>query len=156
MGKGLKDINYLHLRNAYIEGKVEYEQGLDWAFDTYIHADTQFFIRFGEIMLYGLILSIYVITNSFGISIAITQTVLYIVLLVLNIQKHSSFLTGSAERNAQKVIASINFPILGLIVLDHFIYSIFWFAKGLSLSAVKFFTWVWYAITLLALLVIFI
>jgi hypothetical protein len=36
-GTNIKDIKFLHQRFVYQVGKVRVEQGLDWAFDTYIH-----------------------------------------------------------------------------------------------------------------------
>jgi len=41
MGLSIHNINYLHGKHVYQEGKVRVEQGLDWAFDTYIYKDTQ-------------------------------------------------------------------------------------------------------------------
>lgn len=52
MGQGIRDINYLHGKHVYQEGKVRVEQGLDWGFDSYISMETKTWVRILEFVAY--------------------------------------------------------------------------------------------------------
>lgn len=61
MATTVSAINYLHGRGIYQEGKVEFEQGSDWAFDTYISMDTNVKVRIIEFVLFIIIPAAYTV-----------------------------------------------------------------------------------------------
>lgn len=54
----------------------------------------------------------------------------------------------------QKKVTIYSIAHLICIFLNHTIYCIFWIFHSLSLGAVKFFTWAWYILTFLSLLIL--
>lgn len=156
MAQGIRDINFLHSKAVYQEGKVRIEQGLDWAFDTYISMDTNVPIRIAELFIYMIFAANYASGYVIGAFSATFCFIMYVVLLLGNIQKFSKYITGTRERDIQKKITLFSIIHLSCITFNHLIYLFFWLFKGMSLKATKFWTFVWYLITFIDLIVIFV
>lgn len=154
MAQGINDINYLHSRAVYQTGTVRIEQGLDWAFDTYISMDSEVSLRILELFCYLVFASIYAtgyVTDMFA---SIVTFIMYAFLLGANIQKFRRYITGTKERDLQKRITLFSIVHLGLITFNHLIYVLFWVISKMSLKAVKFWTFVWYIVTFIDVIVI--
>jgi hypothetical protein len=141
---GVRDINYLHSKGVYQEGKVTVEQGLDWAFDTYISSETKVWIRQLELFAYYLVVNTFLAGYVAGMAACLFLFILWGFLLFCNVQRYRAYITGTKERDAQKKIASLGIAHLVINLIIQLIYCIFWIGREMSLASVKFFTWVWF------------
>ena len=154
MAQGIRDINHLHSKAVYQSGKVRIEQGLDWAFDTYISMETNIPVRIIELFAYIIFAANYASGYVIGAFSASFSWIVYVFLLVANIQKMSKYVTGTNERDVQKKITMFSIVHLALITANHTIYLFFWLFSGMGLGATKFWTWVWYIFTFADLIVV--
>ena len=154
MGQGIRDINYLHEKHVYQQGKVRVEQGLDWAFDSYISMETTSWIRILEFVGYVILTLTYSAGFVLDATSAAVDFFIYIFLLACQIQKFVTYVVGTEERDVQKKMTIYSIAHLVCIILNHAIYCIFWIWSSMSLGAVQFFTWAWYILTLLSLLIL--
>lgn len=154
MAQGISDINFLHSREVYQTGKTRIEQGLDWAFDSYISMDTNVKVRVAELVVYVIFAGNYATGYVIGAFSATVSLLMYIFLLVANLHKYKKYVTGTNERDIQKKITLFSIIHLGLITFNHLIYFFFWIFKGMGLGAVKFWTWMWYIATFADLVII--
>lgn len=99
MLQGVKDVNHLHARAVYQQGKVRIEQGLDWAFDTYINMDTNVVLRVLELICYMIFAANYASGYVAGAASATFSFIMYAFLLFANVQKYKSYITGTKERD---------------------------------------------------------
>jgi hypothetical protein len=98
MSNGVNAINFLHGRRVYQSGKIKVEQGLDWAFDSYISMKTQIWIRIIEFMIYWILALMFVASFALLAAGPAISFFLYLILLVIQIQKYLSFVVGTEER----------------------------------------------------------
>jgi hypothetical protein len=154
MGQSIHDINTLHSKAIYQEGKTRIEQGLDWAFDSYISMNSNVIIRIVELVIYLCFAAIYAIGYDLGAVTAAVDLGLYVLLLLCNIHKFMTYETGTDERDTQKRITIFNLVHLVCMILNHIIYLIFWIFPGLNLSGAKILTWIWYILNFASLLVL--
>lgn len=148
MATTVASINYLHGRGVYQEGKVEFEQGSDWAFDTFPSMDTKVWMRIVEFLIYILLGFSYLSTYEYGSLAPFTFFILWIVLIYFSIDKVKTFETGSNEREDILKIIKLNPIITILRTLEFFIMGIL-NAFRMKLSGIKILTYV-YLIILLA------
>lgn len=156
MAVTVNSINYLHSRGVYQEGKVEYEQGSDWAFDTYISMETNVKIRVVEFIFLILIPNLY---NSGYEAYQVGSVVLVIIWLCIlgfNIHKLAKFEGGTNERDDSKIVIIVNLVIMGLMTIMSIIMMIFCLSKKMGLKGVKFLTTVYVICLFLATLALLI
>lgn len=154
MIRGCDHIIYLHSRGVYQEGKVEFEEGIDLFFDTYISMDTQVWIRAAEFFIFAAIGFLYVIGFKGSSLCSILILVLYLVLLVFSILKYREFNLGTEERKAQKRIIIFSIIHLFLISVQHVIYFIFWIFEDMSIGMATFFSVIWGIVFLVDVIVL--
>lgn len=144
MADTIRQINYLHSRGAYQEGKVDYEQGSDLAFDTYVSMDTNVKLRVLEFLTYLFIFFIWAI-GYLAASATATLTFLYYVFLAYAAwQKFSNFKLGTIERKYQKRVLLMSLFHTILISIQHFIFLLFWWMKNIKVSTVKILTYFYF------------
>lgn len=132
------------------------EQGLDWAFDSYISMETKVWIRILEFVCYIILALAFCGGFVLDATSAAISFFIYIILLIIQIQKFVSYIVGTEERDVQKKMTIYSIAHLVCIFLNHAIYCIFWIFHSMSLGVAKFFTWAWYILTFLSLLILLI
>ena len=156
MAQGISDINTLHSKGVYQEGRTRMEQGMDWGFDTYVSMDTNITLRLLEI--FGFILITLLFTGGFVMftTAAAVSLAVYVFLLIASINKYTKYAVGTQERDTQKRITLFSIFHLICITINHIIYIIFWIAKELSLAGTKVLTYIWYIFTFMSLAILII
>jgi hypothetical protein len=102
--RGTDHIKYLHEKGTYQEGKVKFEQGMDFSFDTYVNMDSKIWIRVTEFILYGAMALIWTMAYVFSSLAIVLIIAIHGFLIVFCLQKYKNFKLGSNERTKQKRI----------------------------------------------------
>jgi hypothetical protein len=155
MGLSVASINYLHSRGVYQSGKVDKEQGVDWAFDTYISMHTDIINRILEFFIYGLIAANYVLGYELKAASCLFGLALWAALTYLSVHKHGEYKDmHSRERDASRTILKLSIAFNALMVLQYVVYVVFWLFREMKLGWVKFLTWVYLLDVLLCVAVL--
>lgn len=146
-------INYLHGRAVYQEGKVDVEQGSDWAFDTFPSMNTNVWLRVLEFLVLILLGPTYVNTYEWGVLAPFTILVSWILLLAFTINKLKTFEGGTDEREATFAVSKLTLIIYSFRCLEFLILGIL---NGfrMSLGAIKIFTWIYMILLLLDIIAV--
>lgn len=148
-------INYLHGRAVYQEGKVDVEQGSDWAFDTFPSMNTNVWIRVLEFMILILLGPAYVSTYEWGVLAPFAILVYWIVLIAFTINKLKTFEGGTDEREATFLVSKITLIIYIFRFLEFLILGIL-NAIRMKLSGIKVLTWIYMIVILFDIVAILI
>lgn len=143
MVETVRQINYLHSRGIYQEGKVELEQGSDMAFDTYVSMKTNVRLRILEFLAYEYIFLIWAVGYLAASATATIVFITYLFLIYSTWQKYSTFELGTEERKYQHRVLMMSFIHTILLTIQHFIFLIFWWWKNISINMVQFLTYLY-------------
>jgi len=142
MIKGMDMIKYLHDNSRYDQGRTINEQGLDWAFDSFLSKNSHFALRLAEYFFYIFIAMIWTsgyLWNGFAIFAIL---IAYIGLLVITgIRRANMEDLNSNERRQQRTIVEFTCIHLLLKVIEFLLLQTFTLFKKMKLKNVKLITW---------------
>lgn len=147
------NINYLHGRGVYQEGKVEVEQGSDWAFDTFPSMNTRVWMRVLEFLIYINIGVWYVTTYEWGVFAPFAILVNWIILAWFSIHKIVKFESGTDERESILRVAKLTPIITVLRCIEYLILGLL-NAIRFKLGMIKFLTIVYLIVFLVDIVLI--
>ena len=156
MIRGINTIKHLHSVHAYDDGKVIVEQGLDWAFDTFVCKETKSPVRVFEFFLYAILAGIWGLGYLGGVFSVFAIVVIYCMLLTLTVSRHRAHDTGTNEREEQKSVINLTLVHLILKMVEYMLLMIFWILPKMTLSQVKVLTWVYLVVFLINIFLLFI